>query len=530
MNRQKNKLWLLLGLMAAMLILAGCDGQAAAPAAEEEIEDVSTFVFSWEGSVSTFDPVRADDSYVDIAVINLYNALVQFPAGTTDWQPDLAESVDVSDDGLRYTFKLNEGVLFHDGTELTSDDVKYTIDRMLALKTGVYSSFTLITDAEVVDDYTVVINLSETFPPMMGFLTRLYILNADLVKENEVDGDWGETWLVDHEAGSGPYMLVSFQPGQQFIMDRFDDYFKGWEGDHVDRAVGRTIQEESTRRLALESGEIDFMYIGSADIYDDLQGVEGITTDSDVILNVQYIAFNTQSEYLSDVRIRKALSLVYDYDGHIEVRRGHSDIARGPLAPDIPCFDDSIPPSSTNLAEAKLLMAEAGYPDGGFTLTMAYPDSRPEELLTFTLMSAGAAELGITVESRVVEWEAKVEMMSDLDTAADMANLWVFPAAPDPLDYLSALADSEVGTTGAYNFAWYQNPEMDTVIRAGATETDPAKRCEFYKEAQRIWLEDVPYANIAIMHALSAHRDNIDGFLTSPGHTEVVIAYDISKK
>jgi len=490
----------------------------------------SEFVFSWEGYAAGFDPLQANDSYYDIAVLNLYSALVQYPGGSTVWEYDLAESIETSDDGLAYTVKLREDVLFHDGTGLTSDDVKYTVDRLLGLGTGVAGAFGALTGAEVVDDYTVILVVSEPFPAMMNFLPRLYIANADLLKANEVDGDWGEQWLSENEAGSGPYMLTSFQPGQEFVMDKFDDYFKGWDGDHVDRAIGRTIKEETTRRLALEAGEIDFMLIGSADVYAELEGVEGIVTHSDKTLNQQYIGFNTQSEYLSDVRIRKALALAYDYEGHVDIRKGHTTIARGPLPPDIPCFDESILASKTDLDEAKSLMAEAGYPDGGFTLTMAYPDDRPEELLAFQLMHAGAAELGITVESRVAGWTAKAEMMSSLDTAADMANLWVFPAAPDPLDFITLLADSDLAGSDCCNFAWYQSDEMDAASRAGAIETDPAKRCEYYEEAQRIWMEDGAYANIGIMHTLAAHSDNVVGYKTSQGHTEVVIAYEISKK
>lgn len=522
-------------LMLVVMIVAACSPAPAAtqePAGGEEpggaeASDVKVLVMATEGSVPTFDPLGSDDSRVDTPSINMYNALYQSKPGTTEIEPELALSYEVSEDSLTTTFTLRQGVKFHDGTELTAHDVKYTVDRMLGLKTGYYQSLTPIVGAEVIDDYTVAIKTDAPFPGLVMALSRLYIVNADLVKQHEENGDWGQKWLQDHEAGSGPYTLVSFEPEQQFTMEKFPDYFKGWEGSHADRVIFRVIKEEATRRLALENGDIDWAYVGSSDVFEVLKNTEGIKTYSDPTLNQLYFAFFNQNEYLKDARVRQAISLAYDYTGHVEqARAGYAQIARGPLPPPIPCFDEEMPESAQNMDEAKRLMAEAGYPDGGFTLTMAYQGTMPEEVSAFQIMQAALQELGITLEAMPVEWPSKVAAYANADTAPDIGTIWIYPSYPDPDEYLQRLAHSM--QIGAINFSWYNNPEMDALLDAGRQEMDSSKRCEYYKDAQKLWLEDRPYADVVVGTNLAASRDYVEGYLATPSHTLAPFAYVMS--
>ena len=220
---------------------AAAPAATEAPAAEPAVEKV--LVMAVEGSVPTFDPLGASDSRVDTPSINMYNALLQSKPGTTEIEPDLATEYTAAEDGLSFTFKLRQGVKFHDGSEVTADDVVYTVERMLAFKKGYYSSLMQITGAEAIDDYTVKINTSTPFPGLPDALARLYIVNADVIKQNVEANDYGEKWLQDHEAGSGPYMLESFEPEQQFTMAKFADYYKGWEGSHADKVIFRVFKE-----------------------------------------------------------------------------------------------------------------------------------------------------------------------------------------------------------------------------------------------------------------------------------------------
>ena len=529
-------------VLLASLVMTACAAPAPVPPAAEPAApepaapepaapepEMKVLVMAVEGSAPTFDPLGAEDSRVDTPSINLYNALVQVTPGTTEVENELAEAIEPAADGLSYTFTRRKGVKFHDGSELTAADVKYTIDRMLALQKGVYRTLGPITGAEAPDDYTVVISLAEPFPGLIQALVRLYVVNADVVKAHEEDGDWAEKWLQNNEAGSGPFTLVSFEPEQQFTMERFADYFKGWESPHVDRVTFRVIKEESTRRLALEQGDVDWTYVGTADTFQALQDAEGIKTYADETLNQLYIAFNLTNEYLQDVRVRQALALTYDYVGHVEsVRNGLAAVARGPLPAAIPCFDDSISTSETNLEKAKELMAEAGYPDGGFELSINYQGTMAEEVATMQLMQAGAAELGVSIKPEAVEWPAKVSNFSTPETSPGLGTIWAYPNYPDPDAYLWVQAHSSQAGGGGFNFAYYQSPEMDALLEAGKTELDPVKRCEIYKEAQQLFNADLPYMNITVGFALAASRDYVDGYLWSSSHSYAQNVYLMS--
>ena len=487
-----------------------------------------TLVVATEGSPPTFDPLLAgSDSRVNTPSINIYNALYQVIPGTTEVVPEVATGHTVSEDGLEFTFTLRDDVPFHNGSTLTADDVAYTVERMLALRTGTFRNFGNVVGAEALDDTTVVLRLSAPFPGMIQALTRLYILNADLVRANERDGDWGQTWLQNNSAGSGPYQLTSFQPEQQFVLDAIPDYWGGWHENYAERAVFRVIREESTRRLALQRGEVDWIRVGSADTFSELLGQPGIVAESQQTLNQLYFAFNTQHPNLTDARVRRALALVYDYQGHAEViRQGFADVARGAIPADLPYFDDAIPQSEMNIEEARRLMAEAGYPNGGFTLDIAYDGVTAEETAAMQLLQSGAGQLGITIRPVSVQWPTKVELFSSLETAPGVGTIWIYPGYPDPDVFLFPLGHSS--QAGQLNFAWYQNERFDELIQGARSELDHDRRAELYAEAQQIWVEDVPYANLVVGQTLSAWRDYVHGFEASPSHAVTVHVYPMS--
>jgi peptide/nickel transport system substrate-binding protein len=511
----------LLATLLATLVVWGLAPALAQPTAAQ------TLVIATEGSPPTFDPLLAgSDSRVNTPAINIYNALFQVVPGTTDVVPELATGYTVAEDGTSYTITLRDDVKFHDGTPFTAADVVYTFERMLALRVGTYRNFGNVAGAEVVDDHTVRVDLTQPFPGMINALTRLYILNSALVGANTSD-DWGQTWLQSNSAGSGPYTLVSFQPEQQFTIDAVADYWQGWHDNAVQRAIFRVIREEATRRLALQRAEVDWIRVGSADGFKEVQTLPNVVAETQATLNQLYFAFYTQQPELSDARVRRALSLAYDYAGHAEIiRQGFADVARGPFPPGIPYFDPSIPPSTTNIEEAKRLMAEAGYPNGGFSLEMAYQGTSPEETAAMQLMQAGAAQLGVTVRPLAVEWPAKVERYSNPNTAPGLGTIWIFPSYADPDVFLYPLGHSS--QAGQLNFAYYDNPRFDDLIQAARSESDPEVRGELYREAQQIWVEDVPYANVVVGQTLSAWRDHVHGFAASPMHALTVHVYPMS--
>ena len=480
-----------------------------------------------EGIPPTLDPLAALDSRVDNPVINLYSTLVQYAPGTTELGLHLAESYEVSEDGRRYVFTLRADARFHDGTPVRAGDVKYCIDRMLALKTGVWAYLTPVSGAEVLDERRVAIDLHEPFHGLLGALTRFYVANSQLVQANEFEGDWGQRWLQTHDAGSGPYLLVSFQPAQQFTVERFADYHGGWGERHIESAVFRVIREEAARRIALRNGDADWIYVSSADTLEALAGESGIQVNRDPTLNQLYIAFNTRSEHLHDPRVRRALALAYDYEGHVEyLMRGNAEMPYGVLPARAECASPDQPAPHRDIEQARRMIREAGIRPGEVELTMAFEGTTGEAPI-FEIMRAGAAELGIRVTAVDIEWDAKVANYSRPETSTDIGTIWLFPPGPEAHHYLYSLAHSSQAGNGGNNFAWYQSPEMDRLLEAAASELDAGRRCSLYRRVEALWLDEMPFAVAVTMVELSAQRADLRGYAVALGHPQTQNIYSM---
>jgi len=212
--------------------------------------------------------------------------------------------------------------------------------------------------------------------------------------------------------------------------------------------------------------------------------------------------------------------MAYDYVGHVEfARNGFAEIARGPLPSGITCFDDAMQPSEMNIEAAKQLMADAGYPDGGFELKMAYQGTSPEETAAMQIMQSGAGELGISISPLAIEWPAKVQAYSAQETTPELGTVWMYPSLPDPDQFFGLLAASDQAGGGGFNFSWYSNPDMDELVNAGKTELDPVARCELYSQAQELWVQDTPYIDVVIGQALSASTVDVKGYQWSSPHS-----------
>src|SRR6056297_1458590 len=227
--------------------------------------------------ISTIDPSKTTDWTESMVIVNLYDTLVTpNPDGTM--APLIAEDWDYSADGLNYTFNLKEGIKFHDGSELTAEDVKFSFDRMLELKQG-YSWLWLdvLNEVKVTDDYTVEITLNRPYSPFVSTLPWLAILNKEQVMANEVEGDMGQDWLLDHDAGSGAYKFKSWERGNQIVFEKFDDYFQGWRDNSIDEVRARVIYSDSTVLSEMKTGDLTIAdHYRALETYDRLDNLEGV--------------------------------------------------------------------------------------------------------------------------------------------------------------------------------------------------------------------------------------------------------------
>ena len=241
-----------------------------------------------------------------------YDTLVQFTAGETTVTPRVAESWSVSDDGLEYTFNLRNDVTFHDGSPLTAEDVKFTLDRLQSAAGKVLNDAGPYTSAEIVDDHTIKLMLDAPFGPFLSALSRIYILNKGLVEPN-MGGDHAREWLAVNEAGSGPYMIKSYKPTEAVSMVAYPDYWGGWEGNHAAEVVFRYVSEPSTQLALLRNGEAHIAPDLTVEDKLALMDEEGFAVDVGAAATPLYFQFNTASDGpTGDKVFRKMLAMAFD--------------------------------------------------------------------------------------------------------------------------------------------------------------------------------------------------------------------------
>jgi len=491
----------------------------------------NTFVFAAGTMELSCDPaVRLGTATVRWAR-HFYDGLLQFKGATAELEPALATEWEVSEDGLTYTFNLREGVEFHDGCPFNAEAVKTTFDRITGIALGTAGMISAYKETEIVDDYAVKIHLTAPDPAFPMKLPKLYIVSPCAVEAHKTAEDpWAKDWFFDHAAGTGPFKLVEWIHGDRWITERYDDYWQG-PAQIIDGTISILVPEIGVQSLLLEGGVVDFQVDVSPEEADRLAKNPDISVNVTEGINLWMIMMNTKHGPLADPKVREAMRWAFDYDAHIEYALGgKGSIARGPVAPGIPGFNEAIPEPHQDLEKAKELLAEAGYPDGGFTLRYIHlPGETGEELRGGEILRDALAKLGITLEMESLLFVAKVALFDDPETAPDMAGLFSFPGYPDPNENLIRYYRTQDQRPAAYNLAFLSNPTLDDLIMKQEREVDPAKRQEMLNEIQRIlWEEEIPAIWVSVPHSITATRKWVEGYENMPYWHQSINVYDIS--
>jgi peptide/nickel transport system substrate-binding protein len=231
-----------LARIAAVAVIA----VGAMTAAPDMAEAKSKFVFANSSAYDTLDPHAVFDVGRVASRLNLYDGLMRWEDNPPQLQNWLAESYEISSDGLTYTFTLRDGATFHDGSPIEASDVVYSIDRILGMKKGAFSLFeSVIKPGSTVapDARTVEFHLTTPSAIFLATVPEIHVVNEELVRANEVDGDFGTVWLSKNDAGSGSFALKRYDPAIGWSATRFADHFMGWGDKYLDEIEFRTVVE-----------------------------------------------------------------------------------------------------------------------------------------------------------------------------------------------------------------------------------------------------------------------------------------------
>jgi ABC-type transport system substrate-binding protein len=475
------------------------------------------FVYANNSNYDTLDPHTVFDVARVAVRLNFYDGLYRWVDNPPKLIPWLAESHTVSADGLTWTFKLRQGVKFHDGTEMTAQDVVYSMERMLALKRGAATLFLPVIapgTTKAADKYSVQFTLKEASAIFGATVSEIYVLNSALVKKNEKDGDWGEAWLGKNVAGTGSYKLKRYDPAVGFVGDRFKEHFAGWGKKPFDEIEFRTVLETNTRVLGLMKGDYHgtdgYMAPDQVQRLRQSPNVQILEAES---MRVFTFAIHNGRPPLNDIHFRKALSYAFDYDGFInDVMKG--SVVRNPTI--IPNNMWGAPKDAKaytfDLEKAKEELAKVKEPLRPITIGTLAGFSETEQAAS--LLQNTLRKIGIEVKIESAPWPTVNSRMQNRDQMYDMVPYWKSTYYADPNNWVGELFGSRY--TGTRNVSYYKNPEVDKRIERALVSTDQEERQKLSEEAAKIVLEDAAGIFVYNTKWYGPYSTKVEGIRFSP--------------
>lgn len=423
--------------------------------------------------------------------LNMYDALTRWVDNPPKLEMWLVEKPDISADGKTYTFKLKPNVKFHDGSAMTSADVVYSMERILALKKGAYGLFKDIIapgSTKALDERTVQFNLSVPFAVFMAVLSELWVVNSKVVKSNEKNGDWAADWLSRNEAGSGGYRLRRFDAAIGFQAERFEPHFAGWGKNPVDDADFRVSMETATRVLGVMKGEFN-----TTDGYLPAEQMARMKADPNVrtweaeSIRTFYFIVNNSKAPLNDVNMRRAISYAFDYDGFNNNILGGTVVRNPGIIPnpmwgapkDLKGYTYDLDKAKHHLG----LVKEKIRP-----LQIGAMSGFPQSEQAAQMLQAGCAKIGLEVKIVAEPYSTIAPKLNDRDRAHDLIPLWRSAYFADPHNWTGFLFNS--GNFDAGNASYYKNARVDELCTKALEITDQEARRAMYEEVSRILVDE----------------------------------------
>ena len=513
-----KKKQLLSGVMALLLSasLCACGGsktaegtsEAAGESSEAETSNTlsegtpvpgGSVVYGMTQDLASLDPHVDTDAGTRDVVFNLYEGLVK-PTSDGGFISAVASDYTISDDAKTYTFTLRDGITFHDGTPVTIEDVKYSIDRYAEIQ-GESSAFSSLVDSvEVQDDKTLVVNLKESYSEFLPMMTI-----AIIPQSNEDP--------AGNPIGTGPFKYVSYTPGQNMELEKYDGYWQ--EGvPSLDSVEFKFIADVDTAFVELQAGTIDILKYLTAAQAETLGDEDyNIVQGSMNLVHAMYL--NSAYEPLSKTEVRQALCYAVDRDAiNNFIFGGKSHLIGSHM---IPAMSKYYEPEAETVysydpEKAKELLADAGYADG-FDLEITVPSSYSQHVDSAQIIADELSQVGINVTLNQVEWST---WLQDVYKGGNFqATVIGFDGTLAPSDWLKKYV-----TDDAKNFMHYSNTEYDDVFNTAYTTVDDDVKVENYKKAQRILAEDAAAVYIEDPANLVAVSKKFGGYTFYPTAAE----------
>ncbi|MCV0351324.1 MAG: ABC transporter substrate-binding protein [Nitratireductor sp.] len=498
-----------------------------------------TLVYCSEGSPEGFDPaLYTAGTTFDASSKPVYNRLVQFEPGTTKTVPGLAESWEVSDDGLEVTFKLREGVKFHTtdfftpSRDFNADDVLFSFNRQYS-KDHPYNAYVegasweyfngmsmpdLIKSIDKVDDYTVKFVLNRPEAPFIANLAMDFasIFSKEYADQLAEAGTMSD--LNQKPVGTGPFQFVAYQPDAVIRYKAHPDYWNGKQP--IDDLVFAITTEASVRQQKLIAGECHITpYPNPADI-ESLKANDALKVDEQEGLNVGYLAYNTKVAPFDNAKVRKALNSAINKEAILDaVFQGAGQAAKNPIPPTMWSYNNAVEDDAYDPEASKKMLEEAGVTDLSMKI-WAMPVQRPynpNARRMAELIQEDFSKVGVNVEIVSYEWGEYLERSKEEDRDGAVLLGWTGDNG-DPDNFLAVLLGCD--GVGGSNRAQWCNEEFEGLIQKAKTLSSQDERAKLYEEAQVVFKREAPWATIAHSVVHMPMRKEVTGYKMDPlgGH------------
>jgi peptide/nickel transport system substrate-binding protein len=472
-RRGTTKLFLVFVLTTLTIALSACSGDKTGENSSkitvgipQDIED-------------SLDPHKAVAAGTKEVFFNMFEGLVK-PDANGNLVPAVASAYKVSEDGKVYTFTLRKGIKFHDGSLVTVEDIKYSIDKCADTSNGepLIAAFSSIESVNIIDDETVEIVLAES---NTEFDADLASVTAAIIPASNQEPD-------TNPIGTGPYKYVSRSPQENFVMEKFDDYWG--EGAHIKDVVLKVCANADSFVMDLEGGSVDMIArvtaTQAAELSDKFEVLEGEMN------LVQALYLNNTAGPFSDVRVRQALCYAVDPQEIMDfVSDGKGTEIGSSMFPTFEKYyiEELNNTYSKDTEKAKALLADAGYPDG-FSFTITVPSNYQQHIDTAQVLVEEFKAIGVTAQIQLIEWDS---WLSDVYAGRNYESTVI------GVDASSLTARALLGrfeSTASNNFINFSSTAYDTALQNAISSTDDGQKTEYYKECERILSEEA--ANVYI--------------------------------
>ncbi len=477
-------------------------------------------IHSWPIRVEGLDPHTAADHAPYSFKLNLYGQLYLYQDSPPKLVPWIAKGYRADDPGgQQYTVFLKEGLTFHDGSEITAEDVRFSVERAIEMKKqvcGMLGPIFAKDTVKVIDKYTCQFNLRRACGYFLAALPMLSIVNSKLLRKHDKNGDYGAAWLTDNEAGSGPYMLKKWDPATGWDGVQYPDWRLGWARKHFKEIRFQTIVETASRVAALLKGETN-----SLDVLLLPDQLDKIRKDPDtkvipkVSLSTYFIRLNYIRPPTSNIHFRKALSYAFPYDAFIEKVMRNSAVRSkgGPLPNNMWGWPKDLKIYNTDLEKARqeLAIAKKELPPEEFNREVTIKAMKGitiTKLTALTLQDA-ASELGLKFKVQEEPWSVLASEARKRDTTHDIWMHWRYAHIADPITWIGRFYSPEY--QGSFDGStFYDNPQVTPLLIKASTLPDQSERQKLYEQACRLIVEDA--ADIWIANVL------LNGVFTADVH------------